>query len=197
MWFEILLLLLCIFAYIYWFVTKNFGFFKKLGVEEKPGSFPFGSDASWKAWTGKMSGIKLYDEMDGEFKDKKYYGFYLFGQRQFVVKDLEIGKLIAIKDAEYFIDRITFGLSHKESKEEVDKLFGLFLTNMSGESWKKMRTLSSPVFTSGKLKLMVPHVNKVRRYFRGVYKKRRSESFARQFLHSSFTPVLSNDQDFF
>ena len=134
MWFEILLLLLCIFAYVYWFVTKNFGFFKKLGVEEKPGSFPFGSDSSWKAWTGKMSGIKLYDEMEGEFRDKKYYGFYLFGQKQFVVKDLEIGKLIAIKDAEYFIDRITFGLSHKESKEEVDKLFGLFLTNIQTDT---------------------------------------------------------------
>ena len=110
-----------------------------------------------------MSGIKIYDHMDEEFRDKKFYGFYLFGQRQFVVKDLEMGKLIAIKDAEYFIDRITFGLNHKDSKEEVDKLFGLFLTNMSGESWKKMRTLSSPVFTSGKLKLMVPHVNKVKK----------------------------------
>ena len=32
---------------------------------------------------------------------------------------------------------------------------------MTGDAWKKMRTLSSPVFTSGKLKLMVPHVNKV------------------------------------
>ena len=159
MWFEILLLFLLIFAYIYWFVTKNFGFFKKLGIPEDPGTFPFGSDNSWKAWTGKMSGLKTYE--NEKFKDEKYYGFYLFGQRQFVVKDLEIGKLIAIKDAEYFIDRITFGMSHKDSKEEVDKLFGLFLTNMGGESWKKMRTLSSPVFTSGKLKLMVPHVNKV------------------------------------
>ena len=28
MWFEILLLLLLIFAYIYWFVTKNFGYLK-------------------------------------------------------------------------------------------------------------------------------------------------------------------------
>ena len=164
MWFEIFLFLLLIFAYIYWFVTKNFGYFKKLGIPEDPGTFPFGSDNSWKAWTGKMSGLKTYE--NEKFKDEKYYGFYLFGQRQFVVKDLEIGKLIAIKDAEYFIDRITFGQSHKDSKEEVDKLFGLFLTNMVGESWKKLRTLSSPVFTSGKLKLMVPHVNKVKGYFK-------------------------------
>ena len=163
MWFEVLLLFLLVFAYVYWYVTKNFGFFKKLGVPEEPGTFPFGSDHSWKAWTGKISGIKTYEVE--EFMDEKYFGFYMFGQRQFVVTDPEMGKLIAIKDAEYFIDRITFGLSHKDSKEEVDKLFGLFLSNMNGESWKKMRTLSSPVFTSGKLKLMVPHVNKVSKIY--------------------------------
>ena len=74
---------------------------------------------------------------------------------------MELCKLIAIKDADHFIDRMTFGQSYKESKEEVDKLFGLFLTNLTGDAWKKMRNLASPVFTSGKLKLMAPHINKV------------------------------------
>ena len=30
----------------------------------------------------------------------------------------------------------------------------------SGEEWKKMRNMSTPVFTSGKLKLMVPHISR-------------------------------------
>jgi len=68
--------------------------------------------------------------------------------------------LIAIKDADYFVDRITFGLKYTESKTEVEKVFGLFLTNLTGEAWKKMRNLATPVFTSGKLKLMAPHLNK-------------------------------------
>ena len=68
---------------------------------------------------------------------------------------------MAIKDADHFIDRMTIGQGYKESKEEVDKLFGLFLTNLTGDAWKKMRNLTSPVFTSGKLKLMAPHINKV------------------------------------
>jgi len=31
---------------------------------------------------------------------------------------------------------------------------------MKGDDWKKMRAMVSPVFTSGKLKLMVPHIDK-------------------------------------
>ena len=32
--------------------------------------------------------------------------------------------------------------------------------NSSGEEWKKMRNMSTPVFTSGKLRLMVPHISR-------------------------------------
>jgi len=145
---------------IYWYSTKHFGFFKKIGVPEAPGTFPFGSNQSWKVWTGKVCALKSVDDPEGLFVNDKFYGIYSFGQRQLVVKDVELCKLIAIKDADHFIDRMTFGQSYKESKEEVDKLFGLFLTNLTGDAWKKMRNLASPVFTSGKLKLMAPHINK-------------------------------------
>ena len=33
--------------------------------------------------------------------------------------------------------------------------------NYSGDEWKKMRNMTTPVFTSGKLKLMVPHIARV------------------------------------
>ena len=159
---EIVLGLLLLFLLFYLYVTKHFGFFKKHGVPELPGSFPFGSDASKKVWTGKVDALKAWDESSyGIFKDEPFYGAYGFGQRQLVVKDVEICKMIAIKDADHFTDRMTFGLKYTETTEEIDKLFGMFLTSMGGEAWKRMRTMSTPVFTSGKLKLMVPHINKV------------------------------------
>ena len=80
-----------------------------------------------------------------------------------LTKDVDLCKLIAVKDADYFVDRMTFGVKYTESKDEVEKIFGLFLTNMTGDAWKKMRNLATPVFTSGKLKLMAPHINKVKK----------------------------------
>ena len=35
------------------------------------------------------------------------------------------------------------------------------MINFSGDEWKKMRNMTTPVFTSGKLKLMVPHIARV------------------------------------
>ena len=162
MFVEILLLLLLVFTWVYWYVTKHFGFFKKIGVPEEPGTFPFGSDSMWSAWTNKKSGIKMYDDEAGRFKDEKFYGVYSFGQRQLVVKDVDLGKLMVVKDAEYFNDRMTFGLPYKERKEDVDRVIGLLLLNINGDLWRRMRSLASPIFTSSKLRLMVPHINKVR-----------------------------------
>ena len=150
---EILLFLLLIFLGVYWYVTKHFGYFKKMGVPEAPGTFPFGSDISWKVWTGKESAMKFFEVE--EFKDEKFYGMYSFGQRNLIIQDVELAKMIAIKDADHFVDRFPIGLKYNEVDNEIDKLFGLMITNITGDAWKKMRAMTSPVFTSGKLKLMV------------------------------------------
>jgi len=88
------------------------------------------------------------------------HGMYSLGQRNLVITDIDLGKQILIKDADHFTDRLVIGTLYKDSTAEVEKIFSLMLTNMTGEEWKKMRTIVSPVFTSGKLKLMVPHVDK-------------------------------------
>ena len=77
------------------------------------------------------------------------------------MQDIELGKLIAVKEADHFSDRMTFGVPWHERRTEVEKVNGLMLINLNSDLWRRMRTMASPIFTSGKLKTMVPHINKV------------------------------------
>jgi len=158
MWVEIGLFLLTIFLGLYFWITKNFGYFKAHGLPEAPGTFPFGSEHMWNLMLRKTSFIKQFDGLLEKFKDEKVFGIYNFRQRDIVVKDLELAKKILIKDADHFIDRPAINLDGV--KNESDKIVKYFLTNLKGDQWKKVRTVISPVFTSGKLKLMVPHIQR-------------------------------------
>lgn len=124
------------------------------------GTFPFGSEGSWKVITGKLNILDMFEYNQNKFPNDKFFGTYFFGQQNLYIKDMELAKLVLIKDADHFTDRVSFGVDIKDAKNESEIIQASFLTQLKGENWKKMRTLASPVFTSGKLKLMIPHVNK-------------------------------------
>ena len=62
-------------------------------------------------------------------------------------------KQVLIKDIDFMVDRREF----KMNNEYLDTM----MTQLEGEQWRTMRNLMTPVFTSGKLKAMVPIMNKV------------------------------------
>ena len=122
MWLEILLLLSSLFLYLYWYVTKHFGYFKARGVAEATPTFPFGSNHMWKLMmrkvmtmimimimimmmTLKASLLNFLDDVTRDFPDDKMVGVYAMGQRTLVVKDVELAKHVLIKDADHFTDR--------------------------------------------------------------------------------------------
>ena len=138
---EILLALLAVLLVLYWYITKNFKYFANHGIAEEPGSFPFGSDAAWKCWTKGASFLKFFDESCKKHKNERMHGAYHFSQRNLVVTDIELAKLILIKDADHFTDRMVIGTLYKDSTSEIEKIFSLMLTNMTGEEWKKVNTV--------------------------------------------------------
>ena len=110
---------------------------------------------------GKMAFTNCTDHIYKEYPDDKIIGTYgPFSGMQLVVRDLELAKNIMIKDFDHFVDRREVGISRKANKYFMD-----MLTVLEGNKWKMMRNILSPVFTSGKLKTMMPIVHKVKNCF--------------------------------
>ena len=156
MWLEILLGLALVFLYVYWYVTRNFDEFKKKGIPYAEPSFPFGSTNAKATLMGEYNFIDA-DRLLGEkeFKDVKIWGWFLTGQPILVVNDEELAKHILVKDFDHFTDLRGFGY---ESESNDGLLIKYMFSNMKGDKWKKVRKMTSGVFTSGKLKMMTPFI---------------------------------------
>ena len=154
MWGTIVLASLGIVALVWVWSRKTFSLFSRHRIPEAKAWFPLGSSPSWKLFTGTPF-TTLYNDLYNEFKHEKMVGFYgPLGKPQLLVVDLELAKTVLVKDFEYFQNRQAFGGFQDEYLDEM-------LTQLEGDRWKQARSLVSPVFTSGKLKLMLPLIDQV------------------------------------
>lgn len=96
----------------------------------------------------KSVGVIMKDWHD-EFKSKgyKYGGTFIFAMPILTIVDLELIKLIMVKDFSNFMDR---GLYYNERDDPISGN----LLNIEGQRWKTLRNKLSPTFTSGKMKQM-------------------------------------------
>ncbi|KAG1686102.1 Cytochrome P450 3A1 [Nymphon striatum] len=87
-------------------------------------------------------------EVEYEFFKKygKIYGCYEMGSKIITVNDLELLKLIFVKDFDVFRNRRNIGFT--------DELFTKSLIGSEVDEWKNSRKILSPVFSSGKIKQM-------------------------------------------
>ena len=76
------------------------------------------------------------------------------GVPQLVVQDMELIKDVLIKDFDHFVDLREFNTG---DTKYLDKM----LIALTGDQWKVMRAMVSPIFTSKKLKCMVNLIDKV------------------------------------
>ena len=76
-------------------------------------------------------------------------------QSSLVINDLELAKRILIKDFDHFTDRTDLGNTNPV-ENECDRIFRQTFILQKGDSWKSQRRIMTPVFTTGKLKLMFP-----------------------------------------
>ncbi|KAJ6647417.1 Cytochrome P450 3A14 [Pseudolycoriella hygida] len=126
----------------YWYLTRNFNYWKKRGING-PKPLPI---------FGNLLDILLTPRTDLELNlYKKFgsiYGYYLGNAPVLVVGEPDLIKNILVKDFNVFPQRRNMDSSHPIMKQN--------LASMMGEDWKRVRSIISPTFTSNKMKLMYP-----------------------------------------
>ncbi|KAM3961856.1 cytochrome P450 6B5-like [Aphomia sociella] len=134
---------LCIVSLVYYFLTRNYGHWKKKGVVNPEPELFFGNarNTMLRQVTFAESAQQLYDA----YPNEKIIGFYRTWTPYLIVRDLDVIKSIMISDFDNFANR-GFNFSSKG--------LGMNLFSTDGDTWLVLRTRLSPIFTSGKLKNM-------------------------------------------
>ncbi|XP_054157189.1 cytochrome P450 9e2-like [Oppia nitens] len=86
--------------------------------------------------------------MDNYKNFGKIYGLFIADRPMLVVSDPEIVKDMNIKDFHLFVDRSDY--------ETGDPISDRSLFTLKSDDWKKMRSIISPTFSSGKMRSMHP-----------------------------------------
>lgn len=144
---NILIVLLLIAILLYAFVRHQYTYWDRQNFPFlKPVKIPFGNLRTF-AKREKSFGIAvsdLYNETT-----RKYIGIYTFWRPALLIRDAELVKRVLITDCEYFFDRGVY------VNEERDEMSGN-LFSLRGQSWRHLRQKLSPLFSTGKLKVMLP-----------------------------------------
>jgi cytochrome P450 family 6 len=135
-----------IFIGLYFYFTRNFKFWQKLGIPYvKP--TPFLGNLKHCVLLKTTIGEHL-QRMYNEHSDKPYVGIFSFDKPNLLIRDLELVKNILVKDFQNFMDRII------SFEDKVDPIFCNNLFSLKGQLWRHLRTNLTPVFTSRKMKIM-------------------------------------------
>lgn len=137
-------------------------YWKRHNIAEDTGYFPFGSQSSWDAFIKKRTFIELANDAYNKFPGERFVGSYDFlGRKVLVVRDPDLIKQVLVKDFDVFSERQEEGGGMFVKKSKNNQYLANMLTELRGKEWKKTRASLTPIFTSGKLKAMVPMIHKV------------------------------------
>jgi cytochrome P450 family 6 len=144
--FSLISLIIVIFIALYFYCIRNFKFWQKLGIPYlKP--TPFVGNLKDCVFQKVHIGERL-QQIYEQHSDKPFVGIFSFDKPSLLIRDLELVKNILVKDFNTFMDRTL------SAEEKHDPLLANILPVIKGQRWRYLRTSLTPVFTSGKIKMM-------------------------------------------
>ena len=95
----------------------------------------------------KLHMVDMFQKYYNTFPNSYYLGFYSWGNKVIMIKDLEVITRVLIKDFDHFVDRTVVEM-------KTESFMNKMLSTLSGHQWKNVRSAVSPTFTSKKIKIM-------------------------------------------
>lgn len=140
---AVLMIAICI------YLSRDFDYWTKQGVPSINPYSPFSKDRGAGLPFGKKF-WELLDPVYAKYKpNHRFVGTFQASQPVLVVLDPEMAKMVLTKEFSSFHSR------GQPFDEEADPM-SANLFNLDGPRWKNLRAKLSPVFTSGKLRQMLP-----------------------------------------
>lgn len=179
---DSIIVLTALMIIVYLYVTRNFKYWKKRGIEEIFPPTPFLGNFT-ECLLLKKAPAYFLKELYDQAKGLPYIGFHILDKPILLVCDRELIKNILIKDFNIFYDR--YNNTYPGDQLGCSNLF--FIRN---PVWKMLRTKLTPFFTSGKLKkmfeLMLNCGNNLRSYIESL-KEGEGETIEVRELTAKFT----------
>lgn len=124
----------------------SFTYWSRQGIPALSPSLPFGN--LFDTMTRKMSFGENIKDLYGLTKEPMI-GLYLLWRPAILLRNASLVKQVLGKDFAYFHDRGIY--TRPEADPISDSIFA-----MTGQRWKQLRSKLSPMFTAGRLKIMLP-----------------------------------------
>lgn len=143
--FSLILLAVTLLSLAWFYLKRHYEYWERRGFPfEKHSGIPFGClDSVWRQ--EKSMGLAIYDVY---VKSKeRVLGIYLLFRPAVLIRDADLARRVLAQDFASFHDRGVY------VDEERDPL-SANIFSLRGQSWRSMRHMLSPCFTSGKLKSM-------------------------------------------
>ncbi|CAH1117985.1 unnamed protein product [Phaedon cochleariae] len=156
-WLTILLIFL-VFYLLYRYLIRNHNYWRKKGVPYEDPILLAGS--LWDVFKGKRQIGKHLGHLYTKY-NTPYFGIHIMGKPYLVLRSPEIIKSVTIRDFNNFEDR-TFACDKK-----ADPMSGNSLFILRNPHWKNIRNKLTPIFTSGKLRLMFHIMKKCSKEMQG------------------------------